>query len=157
MKTAVPVMDAVAAALTAHMPAQTEAFRVLHPTEPLPDIAQVYQEEYDYDQLFNLPALILFEDDPVIEEETGGSLFFQLPIDIVAYDVVNADGLEALHRRLKFYRGLVCETFLTYHTSDPSWYGVSIGGYGATGMVKSQQGLARALGVRLVFRIEEQY
>ena len=159
MKTANDVLDAVKVALEATVPNLLVAYRGAHPMEDVPNIREVYLEEYDYEQAFNTPAFLVFEADPIVEIESSGSYFFTLPLDIVAWDTADASGMAQLHRRLKTYRAVAIEAMVKYHNSSPGlWHGVSIAVYGSGPPTPMSTGaVGRALGVQLHFNVEETY
>lgn len=159
MRLANQILDQVKADLTTTVPGILGGYRMLNPLEVVPDIRELYLEEYDYEQAFNTPALLLFESDPLVEGRTAGLYLFRLPIDIVAWDTADASGMAQLHRRLKTYRAAVIEAMLSVHFNHNGlWHGVEIGLYGASPPTPMSTGaVGRALGVQLHFHVEESY
>lgn len=141
------------------MPARVAAWLTLHPGKSLPNIYGYYEDEYEYEQLSDTPAVILFEEPPELEYVGATTIAFKLPISAVIWDVCDATGTTELHRRLKRWRALIVDEILCNHRCEPGyWSSASLGDYVATPLLVNDAGTyGRALGIRFIFRLEEEY
>lgn len=160
MRGAVGILDRLQSILESAMPVAVNTVRTLHdPTCDLPHIERVYQEEWDYGQLQETPALVLYEGDITLAD-AAGLVTYSMPIDVIAWDICDAGGMNLLHRRLKWWRYCVVDTMLTNYRSDrPYWDGLTMTGLPSiVPMQEETIGIyGRGLGCRFVLDVTETY
>lgn len=159
MRTAENIMRRLGTILEEGLPVRVEGWLTLNPTETLPDIQGYYEDEYEYEQLSNTPAVILFEEEPDIGYEGDSTLVFELPIVVVCWDTCDLNGLTELHRRLKRWRSLIVDEILLGHRVEIGyWQEARIKDYIGGELLHNDSGLyGRARGVRIIFQTQEEY
>jgi len=152
-------MTKLDAVFQAAMPTQVAYWSTLHPSEVLPDINSYYQDEYEYEQLADCPALILFEEEPEMEYIGDRTIVYTLPIPAIVWDVCDVRGTTELHRRLKRWRSLMVDEILCNHRAEPGyWESVALRDYVGTPLLVNDGGVyGRAQGVRFIFQVQEEY
>jgi hypothetical protein len=149
------IMNRLEVVLETYLPAQIAAVAT-RTGEVVPAIAKVYQEEYDFQQLDVLPAIVLFEDDPVITGRSSGLIMYAVPITIMCWDICQPSGFADLHRRLKRWREAVV-TCLLDRPTETVWEGSSLASFLSSPPLSMAGWYGRARGVRWTFNTSEYY
>lgn len=160
MKTSETIVDEVQNVLSTGLPDLISTLASLEPRINLPQIAGYYQEEFDYEQILSTPGIILFREDPIIQETSGNLYIFDLPLDIAVWDISSATGIAELHRRLDRYRRAIVTLLLEHYTVHPGyWEACTLDAFASSDAMAAEgySEYGRALGVSFRFRTSEMY
>jgi len=158
MKTSEAIMDRLQHVFETDMDAQVAILRGLSPIIDLPDIAEVYQEEFDYEQIPNVPGIVLYQQEPIVMSTGADLILFDLPILVAVWDIASGTGVSELHRRLDRYRRGIITLILEHYRVDPGyWEAVALTGYLSGPPVEAYGRYGRAKAVQFNFRVSESY